>query len=62
MGYNDGRTRVVGTHPDHPALLYNMGCNGIGFLPSIYGGRRVARKLLGLDLEPSIFDPRRDDA
>ncbi len=61
MGYNDGRTRVVGAHPEHPALLYNLGCNGIGFLPSIFGGRRISQQLSGFDLEPSIFDPRPDD-
>jgi glycine/D-amino acid oxidase-like deaminating enzyme len=58
MGYNDSGIRVVGTHPRHPRLLYNLGCNGVGFLPSIYGGQRVARLLAGEDLPPSIFDPR----
>ena len=41
MGYNDGGIRVVGAHPRHPRLLYNLGCNGVGFLPSIYGGKRI---------------------
>lgn len=58
MGYNDGLVRVVGPHPDHPRLLYNLGCNGIGFLPSVMGGQRVARILAGEVLPPSIFDPR----
>jgi glycine/D-amino acid oxidase-like deaminating enzyme len=61
MGYNEGRTRVVGPHPQHPALIYNLGCNGIGFLPSIYGGLRIARHVSGDVLEPSIFDPRAAD-
>jgi glycine/D-amino acid oxidase-like deaminating enzyme len=61
MGYNEGRTRVVGPHPEHPALIYNLGCNGIGFLPSIYGGQRIARHVSGDVLEPSIFDPRPAD-
>ena len=39
-------------------LLYNLGCNGVGFLPSICGGERVARILAGERLPPSIFDPR----
>ena len=58
MGYMDGGVRVIGTHPRHPALLYNLGCNGVGFLPSILGGQRVARSLAGERLPPSIFDPR----
>jgi glycine/D-amino acid oxidase-like deaminating enzyme len=58
MGYNDGGVRVVGAHPRHPALLYNLGCNGVGFLPSIAGGQRIAILLTGEQLAPSIFDPR----
>ena len=59
MGYMDGMVRVIGMHPDHPPLLYNLGCNGVGFLPSICGGERIARILSGERLPPSIFDPRR---
>jgi glycine/D-amino acid oxidase-like deaminating enzyme len=58
MGYSQGLIRVVGRHPTHPKVLYNFGCNGIGFLPSIYGGHRVAKLLAGRDVPPSIFDPR----
>jgi glycine/D-amino acid oxidase-like deaminating enzyme len=58
MGYNDSGVRVVGVHPLHPRLLYNLGCNGVGFLPSICGADRLARRLAGEHLEPSIFDPR----
>jgi len=58
MGYNDGGIRVVGAHPGSPRLLYNLGCNGVGFLPSIHGGHRIARLLAGERLPPSIFDPR----
>jgi glycine/D-amino acid oxidase-like deaminating enzyme len=58
MGYMDGRVRVIGAHPGRPALLYNLGCNGVGFLPSIHGGRQIARILSGEQLPPSIFDPR----
>lgn len=58
MGYMDGMVRVIGTHPRHPALLYNLGCNGVGFLPSICGGERVSRILAGERLPASIFDPR----
>ena len=58
MGYTEGRIRVIGPHPAHPRLLYNLGCNGVGFLPSISRGQRVARILSGEQLPPSIFDPR----
>jgi glycine/D-amino acid oxidase-like deaminating enzyme len=58
MGYSDGGVRVIGAHPAHPSLLYNLGCNGVGFLPSLAGGQRVARLLSGEQLAPSIFDPR----
>jgi glycine/D-amino acid oxidase-like deaminating enzyme len=58
MGYNDGGIRVIGAHPTHERLLYNLGCNGVGFLPSIHGGHRVSRLLAGESLGPSIFDPR----
>jgi glycine/D-amino acid oxidase-like deaminating enzyme len=58
MGYMGGRVRVIGTHPRHRSLLYNLGCNGVGFLPSIHGGRQVARILAGERVPPSIFDPR----
>ena len=58
MGYMDGGIRVIGAHPRHASLLYNLGCNGVGFLPSICGGQRVARILAGEQLPPSIFDPR----
>ena len=58
MGYMSGGIRVIGPHPGHERLLYNLGCNGVGFLPSICGGERVARLLAGERLAPSIFDPR----
>jgi glycine/D-amino acid oxidase-like deaminating enzyme len=58
MGYNASGTRVVGAHPRHPRLLFNLGCNGVGFLPSIYGGYRLAQLLTGEQLAPSVFDPR----
>ena len=58
MGYNDSGIRVIGAHPRRPRLLYNLGCNGVGFLPSIHGGQRVSRLLAGERLPPSVFDPR----
>jgi glycine/D-amino acid oxidase-like deaminating enzyme len=58
MGYTHDRIRLIGPEPRNPVLLYNLGCNGIGFLPSIYGGHRIASILAGDRLPPSIFDPR----
>ena len=58
MGYNDSGIRVIGPHPRHPRLFYNLGCNGVGFLPSIFGGHRLSQALAGEPLAPSIFDPR----
>jgi glycine/D-amino acid oxidase-like deaminating enzyme len=58
MGYARDGVRVVGADPRHSALLYNLGCNGVGLLPSLAGGARVARLLAGAALAPSLFDPR----
>lgn len=57
MGYTPNRVRRIGPEPVNPTLLYNLGCNGVGILPSIYGGRRIAQFLNGEEVEPSIFDP-----
>ena len=58
MGYNDSGLRVIGAHPRRPRLLFNLGCNGVGFLPSICGGHRLAQLLAGAPPAPSLFDPR----
>lgn len=58
MGYTPTGVRVVGAEPKNPVLLYNLGCNGIGLLPSISGGKRISSILAGETLPPSLFDPR----
>mgnify|MGYP000219589236 CR=1 FL=1 len=58
MGYTKNLIRLIGLEPKNPVLLYNLGCNGVGLLPSIYGGKRISRILLGESLSPSIFDPK----
>jgi glycine/D-amino acid oxidase-like deaminating enzyme len=58
MGYMPDRLRVVGHEPRNPSLLYNLACNGVGILPSLHGGQRIARLLAGEQLPPSLFDPR----
>jgi glycine/D-amino acid oxidase-like deaminating enzyme len=61
MGYTKNGVRLIGPEPKNPVLLYNLGCNGVGILPSIHGGRKVAAFLGGAHLPPSIFDvPTRD--
>ena len=57
MGYTPNRVRRIGPEPLNPVLLYNLGCNGVGILPSIYGGKRISQFINGEKLEPSIFDP-----
>ncbi|MEP7203619.1 MAG: FAD-binding oxidoreductase [Ilumatobacteraceae bacterium] len=57
MAYTESKVRLIGFEPRNPVLMYNLGCNGVGFLPSIFGGHRVARLLAGDVLESSIFDP-----
>lgn len=57
MGYTPNGIRRVGPEPCNPVLLYNLGCNGVGILPSIFGGKRISRFINGENVEQSIFDP-----
>jgi glycine/D-amino acid oxidase-like deaminating enzyme len=61
MGYTPNNIRRIGFEPRNSALLYNLGCNGVGMLPSVYGGKRIAQLLSGIHLPPSIFDPDKGD-
>lgn len=56
MGYTKNGVRLVGPEPKNPTLLYNLGCNGIGILPSICGGEKIARHIAGEQVPPSMFD------
>ncbi|MEX0919356.1 MAG: FAD-binding oxidoreductase [Parcubacteria group bacterium] len=56
MGYTKNLLRMVGPDPHHLHLYYNLGCNGLGLLPSIFGGERVARQIGGEKFPKSIFD------
>lgn len=58
MGYTTTGIRIVGHEPCNPRLLYNLGCNGIGVLPSIYGGWKIGNHIAGVKMEGSIFDPK----
>ncbi len=57
MGYTPNGIRCIGAEPCNQVLLYNLGCNGVGILPSIYGGLRISEIIRGKSLPPSIFDP-----
>lgn len=57
MGYTPNNIRRIGFEPRNRTLLYNLGCNGVGILPSVYGGKRIAELLKGIHLPRSIFDP-----
>lgn len=61
MGYTPNRLRRIGFEPKNTSLLYNLGCNGVGILPSVYGGKRIAQLVAGIQLPPSIFDPDKGD-
>lgn len=58
MGYTKTGLRIIGAEPCNPVLMYNLGCNGIGILPSIYGGKKIASMLAGKKQKPSVFDPK----
>lgn len=58
MGYTPNRVRLIGEEPKNSTLLYNLGCNGIGILPSIYGGKRISQIIAGEKLKTSMFDPK----
>jgi len=57
MGYTPNGLRCIGPDPINGVLMYNLGCNGVGLLSSIYGGYRISRFLNKKKLEKSIFDP-----
>lgn len=58
MGFTPNGVRLIGPEPRNPILYYNLGCNGVGLLPSIYGGKKISKFLAGEKIEPSIFDPK----
>lgn len=56
MGYTKNLLRMIGPDPNFSNLFYNLGCNGLGLLPSIFGGSKVAKQIAGEEFPPSIFD------
>jgi len=57
MGYTKNRLRLIGHEPCNPVLLYNLGCNGVGILPSLFASTKIAGLLAGKTYAPSLFDP-----
>jgi glycine/D-amino acid oxidase-like deaminating enzyme len=57
MGYTPNGIRLIGIEPLNKNLLYNLGCNGVGILPSIFGANKISKILSGEKFEKSIFDP-----
>lgn len=60
LGYTSSGIRMIGREPLNPNLMYNLGCNGVGIMPSLYGAKKIADVIEGKSLEVSIFDPRRE--
>ncbi len=58
MGYTSNMMRLIGNEPRNKRLLYNLGCNGVGILTSIFGGWKVSKIIAGEKFPPSIFDPK----
>lgn len=56
MGYTKNYIRMIGSDPIHPEIMYNLGCNGVGILPSICGAKKISDILAGKQMERSIFD------
>lgn len=57
MGYTPTKIRCVGFDPSTSVLMYNLGCNGVGILSSIFGAKRISLLLAGKVFPHSLFDP-----
>ncbi len=58
MCYTPSGMRVIGAEPKNTILMYNLGCNGVGIMSSIYGGSKIAKLVAGETFPPSVFDPK----
>jgi glycine/D-amino acid oxidase-like deaminating enzyme len=58
MGYTRTKVRIIGHEPKNPRLMYNVGCNGIGILPSLYGAWKIGQLCKGVSFKPQVFDPQ----
>ena len=58
LGYTSTGIRMIGEEPLNTNLIYNLGCNGIGIMPSIFGAEKISKILNKQKFKKSIFDPR----
>jgi len=56
MGYLKDGVRIIGPDKRNKILMYNLGCNGVGILPSIFGAKKISDILNNKILTKSIFD------
>jgi glycine/D-amino acid oxidase-like deaminating enzyme len=52
MGYTEDGLRLVGPDPEVPGLWYNLGCNGVGLLSSVVGGKKLTDLIKGHRIMP----------
>lgn len=57
MGYTHNWLRCIGPDPRNPRLFYNLWCNGVGILSSIFWGYKISQFMIWKVEEKSIFDP-----
>lgn len=57
LAYLPDGLRWIGADAENPSLYYNIGCNGIGILLSIFGGYAIARQMRG-EVIQTVFLPR----
>ena len=58
MWYTHTGLRYIGQDPHTPHLWYNLWCNGVGIVGSVYGWWKIAKTLSGTSFPASIFDPQ----
>jgi glycine/D-amino acid oxidase-like deaminating enzyme len=56
MGFTISGVRCVGPDPVYNRVMYNLGCNGVGILTTIFASKRISLLLTKKKVKPSIFD------
>lgn len=57
MWYTTNRLRCVWPEPRNPVLLYNLWCNGVGLVSSVYGWSLIAQYIRGDEVQKTAFEP-----
>lgn len=55
MGYTANDLRWVHADQSIPHLYYNLGCNGIGIMPSVSAAKRIVALITNQPQEPALF-------